>query len=171
LIENYGLVLMSVGSIGLVQYGLGIPVMNCRSYFSSPEFLNKPEVKLLLDEHKKEFSSAINKQGYPDTGSGRYSQLLPYKQWVEFNNAQRSHANMIEGSGPVLACIIVSGLYNPVLSSAAGFLYAASRIVYSIGYNSKKGADARLVGAILGALSSYFLYGFSIYSGFRNLKF
>ncbi len=29
----------------------------------------------------------LNNRGYPDCGSGRFSQELSYKAWYEFNNA------------------------------------------------------------------------------------
>jgi len=29
-------------------------------------------------------------------GSGRYSEKLEYKEWFEFNNAQRVHVNFVE---------------------------------------------------------------------------
>jgi hypothetical protein len=105
--SNYGLVLIPVASIGLVQLVIGGGAMKHRAVFSSPEYLAKKEVKELLEEHKKHTGEAmINKTGYPDMGNGRYAAHLSYGQWLDFNNAQRAHYNMIEGSGPVLASIL-----------------------------------------------------------------
>lgn len=74
--------------------------MGHRKYFKSEEFLKKPEVQQMQEEHKKAFGTTISAQGYPDMGNGRYAQHMPYKEWVAFNNAQRSHYNMIEISAP-----------------------------------------------------------------------
>ncbi len=43
--HDYGLVVMSLGVIGIVQLGIGGSVMLHRSYFSSKEFLDNPKVK------------------------------------------------------------------------------------------------------------------------------
>ena len=40
------------------------------------------------DEHDKHVKDQkVSVAGFPDTGSGRYSDQLPYKSWVSFNNA------------------------------------------------------------------------------------
>ena len=36
------------------------------------------------------------KGGYPDMGCGRFSEKLSYKDWYEFNLAQRVHYNYLE---------------------------------------------------------------------------
>ena len=39
-------------------------------------------------EHDKHVTDQkVSTIGFPDTGSGRYSDKLPYKAWVTFNNA------------------------------------------------------------------------------------
>ena len=40
------------------------------------------------DEHKKVIGDEIDKQGYPDCGSGRYSKKMSYQEWFDFNKAQ-----------------------------------------------------------------------------------
>merc|ERR1711879_172547 len=96
--------------------------------------------------------------GYPDMGCGLYAQQLEYAQWVEFNNAQRAHYNMVESSGPVLACMMAAGLRFPKVCGTLGFVYAGARWLYAQGYKSTKGADGRVAGAILGALSMVSLF-------------
>lgn len=43
------------------------------------------------EEHAKFFTEeatkTVNKNAYPDVGSGRYSEKLSYKDWYEFNTA------------------------------------------------------------------------------------
>lgn len=102
-----------------------------------------------------------------DMGSGRYAAQLPYPLWVELNNAQRAHGNMIESSGPVLACMLVSGLTAPKAAAALGLTYAAGRWMYARGYTSSKGADGRVPGAMMGALSTLGLFGMAIFTGVR----
>ena len=47
------------------------------------------QFKAMNKEHIEAVGSGIPLGGHPDTGSGRYSALLPYKDWLAFNNAQR----------------------------------------------------------------------------------
>ena len=112
-------------------------------------------MQALDKEHRSSFNSGINKMGYPDMGNGRYSQHLTYAQWVQLNNAQRAHYNMIEISAPVLACLVSVGLRHPKLASAFAFLYALGRLIYAAGYTSDKGANGRFFGArvsLIGAI-------------------
>lgn len=125
----------------------------------------------MQDEHKKAFGTAINKQGYPDMGTGRYSSAMPYEKWIEFCNAQRVHYNMIESSGPVLASLLGGGLFLPKICGSLGFFYGISRIIYCFGYSSKKGADGRLNGALLSIISTFGLYGIAIFQGLKSVNF
>ena len=47
--------------------------------------------------HTKELGpdTKLSKYGYPDMGNNIYSDLLPYKDWIRINNAQRCHENMV----------------------------------------------------------------------------
>eukprot|EP00981_Chlorochromonas_danica_P001777 scaffold381_cov168-Ochromonas_danica.AAC.30 len=102
IVDEYGYVVLSMATIGLVQFFIGASVMGKRKEaFSSTTFLENPEVKKLQDvgvvsaaTHKKLYGDAIDKLGYPDMGSGLYSHLLEYEAWVDFNNTQRAHYNM-----------------------------------------------------------------------------
>lgn len=167
-IESYGYVLLAVGTISIVQYGIGGSVMGLRKkLFRSPEFLNKPAVKMMQEQHKRAFGTGINNNGYPDMGNGRYSEQLEYAEWVEFNNAQRAHNNMLEVSGTVLTTLVLNGLFQPVVSAGLGFVFAFGRILYSIGYNSKSGADGRTTGAVIASIATYGLYLMSFYNGLK----
>lgn len=48
------------------------------------------------DLHFRELRTSVPKGGYPDMGSGYYSQKLSYYDWLRFNNAQRNHLNFLE---------------------------------------------------------------------------
>lgn len=131
--------------------------------FKNPDYLSKKEVISLQEEHKKSFGCNINDLGYPDMGNGRYSALLPYHEWVQFNNLQRCHYNMVESSAPVLAMVIVAGLFYPVYCSVLGNAYALGMLLYSYGYNSNSGANGRMLGAIIRTLSTLALVGLCLY--------
>lgn len=142
--------------------------MGERKAFSSEEFLSNPKVKELQDEHKKAFGTAIQKEGYPDMGSGVYSQLLPYTNWVTFNNAQRAHYNMIEQTGPLCATIAAVGLFYPCLTGALGVAYAIGRVLYAHGYRTNKGANGRVVGVIIVDVTLLSVYIIAIYLCFTK---
>lgn len=161
-----GLVQLYLGlySIASLFTCLGSKVMKERKrIYTSDSFLKQSAVKALEEDHKKAFGSSINNLGYPDMGNGRYSKLIPYEDWVRFNNVQRCHYNMVETSGPVLATMIVGGFFNPILCSSLGLAYAIGMILFSIGYTSKKGADGRSLGAVLRTISSLLLFLFCLY--------
>lgn len=49
-----------------------------------PEFMEEN----FKTEHERYFpGTSYSKEGYPDMGSGRYSQRLSYRDWYIFNNA------------------------------------------------------------------------------------
>ncbi len=141
--------------------------MKHRKAFKSKEFLEKSAVKKMQEEHKKAFGTPINDLGYPDMGNGRYAAELDYPQWVEFNNAQRAHYNMIEISAPVLSCLTLSGLFQPAIAAGLGFTFGVGRIVYSMGYQSNAGANGRLAGAVIASIATYSLYLLTIYNGVK----
>jgi glutathione S-transferase len=142
-----------------------------KRFFKNESF--KKKAASLDEEHKKAFGHEINELGYPDMGNGRYAALLSYEQWVEFNNCQRAHYNMVESSAPTLATVLAAGLYYPRLASGLGVAYAVGMYMFSAGYKSKKGADGRILGALLRSLSSLALVGICFYQAaiFARSKF
>eukprot|EP01039_Chlorochromonas_danica_P003250 gene3250-3561_t len=168
IVDEYGYVVLSMATIGLVQFFIGASVMGKRKEaFSSTTFLENPEVKKLQDTHKKLYGDAIDKLGYPDMGSGLYSHLLEYEAWVDFNNTQRAHYNMVEQTGPLVATIAGAGLWYPRLVATAGISYALGRWLYAQGYRAQ-GAKGRKFGAILSALSQLTVYGIAVYIAFQH---
>ncbi len=77
-------------------------------------------------------------------GTGRYSQLLPYKDWLDLNNAQRVHLNFNEQIGIIIPFTLIAGLKYPRVAAYLGVGYFVSRLLYGIGYTKKP--DARLPG-------------------------
>eukprot|EP00355_Strombidium_rassoulzadegani_P001037 CAMPEP_0168610762 /NCGR_PEP_ID=MMETSP0449_2-20121227/1968_1 /TAXON_ID=1082188 /ORGANISM="Strombidium rassoulzadegani, Strain ras09" /LENGTH=68 /DNA_ID=CAMNT_0008651105 /DNA_START=167 /DNA_END=373 /DNA_ORIENTATION=+ len=49
------------------------------------------------EEHRKAFGEdkQLSKFGYPDLGNNIYSDCLPYNDWVQLNNGQRCHENLV----------------------------------------------------------------------------
>jgi hypothetical protein len=124
-------------------------------------------VKDLQDEHKKLVGGPIDSNGYPDMGSGMYSQHLSLQDWLELNKAQRAHYNTIETSAPALASILATGLYFPRTAAILGFTYGIGRILYAYGYMSS-GPGGRLVGAVFGSVSLLGLWGMGFFIGART---
>jgi hypothetical protein len=69
-----------------------------------------------LDMHREELKDSLTEpvldphMGFPDCGSGRYSEKLDYKDWYDFNNAQRVHMNYVEQLPLIMALIFISAL-------------------------------------------------------------
>jgi hypothetical protein len=74
-------------------------------------------------------------------GSGRYSQELPYNDWLRFNNAQRAHYNFVEGISTSITLLIIGGFYYPVISASFGLAMIIGRMIYSVGYTLRGPAE------------------------------
>ena len=97
-------------------------------------------------------------------GSGIYSQKLNYKQWYDFNNAQRAHYNYLEMAPTTLVWLFCAGVYFPIPAAIIGLLVIILRIIYSVGY-VKGGPQGRLIGALGNDLALLGLLGLSLASG------
>ena len=75
----------------------------------------------------------IGQGGYPDMGSGRYSEALSYKDWYLYNNSQRVQYNYLEHLVCINTWTLIAGFYQPVIAAIFGFVYFFGRIIYSIG--------------------------------------
>ena len=89
----YKWVLLVSVVIGFQVLVTGFIVGDKRRKIFKPEFM---EQNFRL-QHEEYFpGEQPNKEGYPDMGNGRYSAKLTYKDWFEFNSAQRIHYNYLE---------------------------------------------------------------------------
>ena len=109
------------------------------------KIFNGKFMKKFEEKHKEAFGTKPANLGYPDTGNGRYSKELSYKDWYIFNCAQRCHLNYIEGFALIVLGTLISGIQYPLLAFATQMLYIVGRQLYSDGY--MKGADYRITGA------------------------
>lgn len=69
--------------------------------------------KFFAADHKKATGNEIAEGGYPDIGSGLYSQKLSYADWYHFNILQRIHLNYLESLPLALTSLLAAGLYRP----------------------------------------------------------
>ena len=74
------------------------------------------------------------KGGYPDTGSGRYSKKLSYKDWFIFNQFQRIHYNFLEQLTQTVTFTLIAGISFTYPTIVLSGLYVLARLAYSIGY-------------------------------------
>ena len=63
-----------------------------RGRIFNKEFMNKHFKEI----HGRTFGTDPPGGGFPDNGMGYYSKKLDYKDWFEFNSAQRLHINYLE---------------------------------------------------------------------------
>ena len=119
-------------------------------------------MKKFEDEHRKAFGTFPAKLGYPDTGNGRYSKALPYKDWYMFNCAQRVHMNYLEGFMLILLGTLISGIQFPHITFGIQIFYIIGRQLYSTGY--MKGADYRIAGALMYQIANLAALGLSVKS-------
>ena len=89
---------------------------------------------------------------------------MSYKEWYDFNNAQRAHYNFLEMSPSTFVWLFIAGIYFPIPAAVLGFGVFIFRLVYTIGY-VKGGPGGRLVGAIANDLLLLGLVGLSFASG------
>ena len=151
--KEYPLVLLSATIVTTLCFLLApLVIKPARDRTFTKEFMEK-----FKEEHEAAFpgtSPAVG--GFPDCGDGRYSDKLPYKNWVDFNNCYRVHQNAIEALPMTITVLLISGLILPKITMYVGFFHAGARVVYSIMYVTS-GSDARKLGAIAGSLPLYLL--------------
>mmetsp|Transcript_21965 Transcript_21965/g.24797 ORF Transcript_21965/g.24797 Transcript_21965/m.24797 type:complete len:171 (-) Transcript_21965:158-670(-) len=158
---EYGYVIWTAVAICLECMFTGYYIMSVRQKTFTEEFMEQ-----FHSEHSRAFGLPPAKHGYPDMGSGRYSDKLEYKEWVIFNNAQRAHYNFVEGLTPTVVVTLVAGISFPIYASILGCLILVGRFLYASFYTTPKGAQARFPGVtlfqlgfwgnlVLGCISAY----------------
>jgi hypothetical protein len=80
-----------------------------------------------VEQHLSAFKENPAKLGYPDTGNGRYSMKLSYKEWYQFNCAQRCHMNYIEGFALIVIATLISGIVYPQWTFGIQVIYIIGR--------------------------------------------
>lgn len=131
------------------------------------DYYRTPEVKALAEEHKKVTGELkLPEVGLPDMGSGRYSALLPYAKWLDFNKAQRVHGNYVEGlAGAVTATLAAALTFSPLVAARLGAAYIVGRELYAFGYARSPGH--RVYGVALFDVSLFGLIGCAVYGSLK----
>jgi len=160
--SEYGLVIWAAVSIIVECAVFSASIGSYRRRIFNQEFMERE----FGEEHKKATGQRIAVGGFPDTGNGWYSKKLSYKDWYDFNNAQRAHLNLVEFIFIVLPLLLLGGLYEPFWSAVAGFTFFLGRILYSIGYKAK-GPQGRLVGALISEVALLPLLYFTVRFGYN----
>ena len=151
LTAEHGYLLLSLGAIAFECVLIGIVVVGgARRKIFTQQFMENH----FGEAHSKHYKEPINPEGYPDMGTGRYSEKLSYNDWVYFNNAQRAHYNLVEQVASVLALLAIGGISYPVPAAIFGWIYFVARLFYCW-YVSSQGAKhpLRRVGAFLGDIA------------------
>lgn len=102
-------------------------------------------------------------------GSGLYSTKLTYKQWYDFNNAQRAHYNFVEFAPSTFIWILIAGIYFPIPAAALGFGVFIARLIFSLGYRNS-GPSGRLFGAAANDLLLLGEMGLAVASGIMFIR-
>ena len=103
---------VSLGVIAIIYcyiFTTYLITMSQRRFTFNGQFM-KQFKEINMKDLKKERAGEL---GYPDTGSGRYSEKLTYEDWFVFNCAQRCQMNFFEQLPIVLICAAISSLRYP----------------------------------------------------------
>ncbi|CDW75969.1 UNKNOWN [Stylonychia lemnae] len=160
--DEYRWVALVASLIGFHLTITGFVAGGKRKATFTPEIISQVQ-----DEHEKFFpGTQINKEGYPDMGNGRYSQKLSYKDWYNFNNAQRAHYNYLECATVVITWLLIAGVKYEWYAVGFGSAFLLGRLMYAFGY-AAKGPQGRVIGFLISLLASLALCVLAILSSLR----
>ena len=160
--QEYSVVLFAV-LVQVAHYLLvGLGMRSVRTRLLTKEYLEQKFGRV----HQEAFGKPIEAGGYPDNGEGRYVKGLGYPGWLDFNNAQRTHQQYKEWILTTVVTTLIAGFFAPFVSAILALVTTLGRIIYSIGYRTK-GADGRLIGAILHEVPVIIQLGYIFYGCFR----
>ena len=86
------------------------------SAFPASKLRKKYFTKEFFENNFPELKGQYPLGAYPDSGCGRYSSKLSLPAWVELNSAFRVHQNYVEGLVPIVASLLIAGLFQPKLT-------------------------------------------------------
>ena len=99
-------------------------------------------------DHHKYFKESVPKGGYPDCGNGIFSKHISYKDWYEFNLAQRASKNFLECFTMMCFGLLLTGLVYTQVAIGLGASMIVLRFLYTLGYR-KSAFDRIKLGAPL----------------------
>ena len=152
--DNYAWVLLSVLAMGFQMVLQGYSIVSLRKKIFSEQFF------------KAMFPGADYKEyylnGYPDMGSGRFSEKLSFEEWLRFNSHQRSHYHYVENIAFIVLLTLISGLFCVPFTVACAAFYLLGRFLYSMGYRTA-GPNGRQPGAYIMVIVQMLLLGNAVY--------
>ena len=91
--------------------------------------------------HKEQLgeNTKVSNYGYPDIGNNLYADLLPYKDWLRVNNAQRAHENLVNAMVVLFPNAFIGMLVYPRVTVALLYLFLTFRVFHIQGYLSFRG--------------------------------
>jgi hypothetical protein len=111
----------------------------------------------------------INKYGYPDIGNNIYADLLPYRDWVRVNNAQRCHENLVSSMIIFFPNAFIGLLSFPKTTLALMYAFLLLRVWHIKGYLSFRGHNKAYAAEEFSKLTLVILLGVSIASSLSML--
>ena len=112
------------------------------------KYFRKEEMEKKFGHHfEKRPEKSVPKGGYPDCGNGKHSDLLTYKEWYEFNLAQRTAKNYLESITLLTFALFVLTIVQPWYAFWHGLFNLVMRSLYTFFYNQS--AKARVYAAPL----------------------
>ena len=96
-------------------------------------------------------------------GNGYFGRLLGYKEWYEFQVAQRIHYNLLENIPFLVLTTIVTSIGMPRAGAALSGLNFLGRVLYCLGYKIG-GPNLRLPGAAIAHFTTMILLFTSVFA-------
>ena len=157
--EQFPVTLLCIAVLCIECFVIGMVVVGrARSRTFTKEFMAQ-----FKDVHAAAFpGSEPAAGGFPDAGEGRYSDALPYKNWVDFNNAFRTHINFVEMMPIIVGTLVLGGLFLPKVTMWVAIINTIARLVYTVMYVNK-GSNSRILGAVAGSLPLYIVLVWTTY--------
>lgn len=110
-------------------YLAGYWTMYVRSKNVDPQLLKKH----FKEEHEKQgISPAL--WGYPDMGTGKYSQVLPYNNWFTWNCAMEAHKAAVETVAVGLLATLGAGYFCKTVGAVVGAAVLLTRVAHTVTY-------------------------------------
>lgn len=166
--QEHGYALLATLLVAFESSIFGMMVGRVRSRVFNANFM----VDKFGGLHLQTFNADISKNGYPDMGNGRYSDALSYKDWVDFNNAQRGHYNHLENVNGYVTYLLVASIVFPFEAAILGAILFFGRLGYAISYN-RGGSDdlLRRLSSSISFLCNIVLFGYAIASCYHIINF
>ena len=91
--------------------------------------------------HRENFGadSKLNRFGYPDMGNNLYADQLPYKDWLNINNAQRQHELGYQHNLVAIPNSLIMAYNFPRAACALMSMYFILKLNHTNNYTTAKG--------------------------------